>query len=337
MNSTVKNPADINTKNEDNVLLIIDDEIQVLNTLRRIFDRLYTVKIANNTKDAFDIVAKMDVQVILCDQRMPDMKGTDFFASIKETHNDNIRILITGFSSLDDVVVAINEGDVFRYLTKPWNLFELKRSVQQAFDQNHLVRDNRRMIEELKDVNKLLEEKVDERTQEILSKNKELEKLNQKLELLAIQDGLTGLHNTRTLQAVFDERKKLIERLDLKMTLVMIDLNDFKKVNDQLGHVAGDELLIKFSSIAKTHTREGFDAVFRVGGDEFLMLLLNCNEASAHKVINTIDAEFKKCTEISSLAHGVVEIDPKVDTTLKQWIHLADERMYLNKKGNRGD
>lgn len=321
----------------NDVLLIIDDEVEVLNSLRRIFDRLYTVEIASNVKDAFKILEESNVYVIICDQRMPDMKGTEFFTSIKESYPDVMKILTTGYASLNDVIVGINEGDIYRYITKPWNVIELKASVRQAFEQMHLVQENKRMVEELKDINKKLEDKVRERTQEIYVKNKELEKLNHRLEDLAIHDSLTGLYNSRELESIYDQKLVAAKRLGLQLALVMIDLNDFKSVNDQLGHLAGDELLQNFAQVARLNTREDFDTLFRVGGDEFLILLLNCDEEHGKRVVSKIDADFKKYTDISSVSHGIVEIDIIQNKTLKEWMTIADKHMYSYKNRNRGD
>ena len=115
----------------------------------------------------------------------------------------------------------------------------------------------------------------------------------------------------------------------------MIDLNNFKTVNDKLGHIAGDQLLIKFASIAQSRIRKGLDAAFRIGGDEFLLMLLDCSENKGVKVASDIDKEFRKHTEISSLAYGVVEIDINKDATFEQLISLADKRMYLNKENTK--
>ena len=128
-------------------LLIIDDEIEILNTLKRIFYKEYNVHITQNTKDAFEIMKKVNIGVILCDQQMPKMKGTDFFIIVKDMYPSTIRILFTGYSDLSDAIKSINEGQIFRYLTKPWNLYELKSSVKEAFDKNALICENKIMIE----------------------------------------------------------------------------------------------------------------------------------------------------------------------------------------------
>lgn len=88
-------------------LLIIDDEIEILNTLKRIFHKDYELHITESPKEAFKIMEKFNIGVILCDQRMPEMKGTEFFTKVKELYPDTIRILITGYSELNETAFAV--------------------------------------------------------------------------------------------------------------------------------------------------------------------------------------------------------------------------------------
>ena len=158
-------------------LLIIDDEIEVLNSLKRFFRKEYELHIVQNIKEAFEVLRKSNVGVILCDQRMPEMKGTEFFKVIKKLYPDTILILIAGYSELSDVIMSINEGNIFRYITKPWNLFDLKNAVREAFEKNSLIKSNLIMVEELKSANIILENKARERTQQLEEKNDKLQKL----------------------------------------------------------------------------------------------------------------------------------------------------------------
>ena len=168
-------------------LLIIDDEIEILNTLKRVFYKDYCLHVTQSPKEAFEIMEKFDIEVILCDQQMPEMKGTEFFTIVKDLYPNTIRILSTGYSELNDAILSINEGHIFRYLAKPWNLADLKNSIKEAFDKNALIYENLTMIKALKNANIVLENKVRERTQELEVKNYELEKIsNDKSKILGI-------------------------------------------------------------------------------------------------------------------------------------------------------
>ena len=102
-------------------LLVIDDEVEITKSLFRQFRRKYNVYVANSAEDALPILEEVDIQVLLSDQRMPGMTGITFFSSIKDKYPDALKMILTGYSDIDAVIDAINKGQVFRYLTKPWN------------------------------------------------------------------------------------------------------------------------------------------------------------------------------------------------------------------------
>ena len=167
---------------------------------------------------------------------------------------------------------------------------------------------------------------------EVAKKNQELKGMNEKLESLARKDPLTDLFNRYDLQEKFEEALKRSRRMEIKYSIAMVDFNNFKKVNDELGHAAGDQLLKDFAGLAVKETRTGFDYVFRIGGDEFLFLFEDCGKEKAEEVIHRIEKKLKKYTSVASLAFGVLEVpieeEPKLDKLLKQ----ADEKMYQDKR-----
>ncbi len=118
----------------DRTLLLLDDEENVLRSLVRLFRRDgYRILAAGNVRDAFDLLAINDVQVILSDQRMSDMSGTEFLGRVKMLYPDTIRLVLSGYTDLNTVTDAINRGAIYRFLTKPWNDDELRKHIHQAF------------------------------------------------------------------------------------------------------------------------------------------------------------------------------------------------------------
>ncbi|KRG64342.1 c-di-GMP phosphodiesterase [Stenotrophomonas humi] len=118
----------------DRTLLLLDDEENVLRSLVRLFRRDgYRILAAGNVRDAFDLLAINDVQVILSDQRMSDMSGTEFLGRVKMLYPDTIRLVLSGYTDLNTVTDAINRGSIYRFLTKPWNDDELREHIRQAF------------------------------------------------------------------------------------------------------------------------------------------------------------------------------------------------------------
>ncbi|MFA9390384.1 MAG: ATP-binding protein [Prolixibacteraceae bacterium] len=159
-------------------LLIIDDEPEIVKALTRQFRRKYNVFSTTNAEDGFNIMEKENIQVVLSDQRMPGLTGIDFFSKIKNKYPDALKLILTGYSDIEAVIGAINEGQVFRYVTKPWNPDELETIIKEAFEKFELITNNRKLMHKLQDSNENLENKVKERTLELERANGKLSALN---------------------------------------------------------------------------------------------------------------------------------------------------------------
>ncbi|PAU65755.1 two-component system response regulator [Pseudomonas sp. PIC25] len=132
-------PAPELPKTDDNVqtLLLLDDEENILRALTRVLRRDgYRILTANQAQDAFELLAKHDVQVVISDQRMPEMNGTEFLSRVKDLYPDTIRIVLSGYTDLKSVTDAINQGAIYKFLTKPWDDEQLRQNISQAF-QHH--------------------------------------------------------------------------------------------------------------------------------------------------------------------------------------------------------
>ena len=122
-------------------LLLLDDEENILRALARVLRRDgYHILTANRAQDAFALLAKHDVQVILSDQRMPEMNGTEFLSRVKDLYPDTIRIVLSGYTDLKSVTDAINQGAIYKFLTKPWNDEQLRATIAQAFQHYNLAK-----------------------------------------------------------------------------------------------------------------------------------------------------------------------------------------------------
>ncbi len=122
-------------------LLVVDDEPDNLDLLYRTFHRDYRVLRAENGPAALEVLANEgDVAVIISDQRMPLMSGVEFLSVTAAKYPDIIRIILTGYTDVEDLVEAINSGKVFKYVTKPWNADELKAVVRQAMDTHNVLK-----------------------------------------------------------------------------------------------------------------------------------------------------------------------------------------------------
>jgi len=134
-------------------LLVVDDEVDVLESLRHLFHRSYRVLTASSGDQALELMNKNDVHLILSDQRMPGMSGDVFLSHARRLKPDAIRILFTGYADIQAVINAVNEGNIFRYILKPWDAGELEGVIRQAAEQYELLAERKRLIAELQAAN----------------------------------------------------------------------------------------------------------------------------------------------------------------------------------------
>ena len=143
-------------KNVINVLYV-DDEPAYLTAFRASFRRKFNVFTAETVEEARRILDGEEVHVILSDSRMPSQNGVDFFESIRQTHPQPMRMLITGYRNISDVVEAINRAEVYQYFLKPWNEEEMEKVIERAFQLFLKKNAERRLIKHLQEDNSMLE------------------------------------------------------------------------------------------------------------------------------------------------------------------------------------
>ncbi len=144
------------TKQDINVLYV-DDEAANLVSFKASFRRLFNVFVAESAAAGLEILQKEEIHIILSDQRMPVMTGIEFFQSILEQYPEPIRILITGYTDIKAVIDAINLGQVYKYIQKPWNDSEVENAINKGFEVLSLRRQNKELTDKLLDANKKLE------------------------------------------------------------------------------------------------------------------------------------------------------------------------------------
>jgi response regulator RpfG family c-di-GMP phosphodiesterase len=151
-------------KNEDKKLekicvLYVDDEEHNLISFKAGFRKEYKVLTANSAEEARKILDDKDneVHIIITDQRMPEETGVEFLSSIIQTHAEPIRMLLTGYTDIEAVIDAINKGQVYRYITKPWNEYELKVNIDNAYEVYSLRKNNLILLDKLEKANSQLE------------------------------------------------------------------------------------------------------------------------------------------------------------------------------------
>src|SRR5690606_38949282 len=114
-------------------ILYVDDEVNNLISFKALLRMKYNVLTAESAKEAIKILEQNDIQIIITDQRMPEMTGVEFLETILDKHPEPVRILLTGYADLNAVVDAVNKGKIFHYLSKPWNEEELEQTIEKAY------------------------------------------------------------------------------------------------------------------------------------------------------------------------------------------------------------
>lgn len=138
-------------------ILYVDDERSNLTAFKASFRRDYNIFIAETINEALEILNGQEIQIILTDQRMPEMTGVEFLQSVIPDHPEPIRILVTGYSDIQAVIDAINKGQVYKYISKPWNNEYLKVAMDKAYEVFSLRRENKELTKSLLKANQQLE------------------------------------------------------------------------------------------------------------------------------------------------------------------------------------
>ena len=138
-------------------VLYVDDEIHNLNSFKAAFRRDFNIFVAQSAREGRKILDQNEIAVIVTDQRMPGMTGIEFLESVIPIYPDTIRILLTGFSDVNAVMDAINRGQVYKYLVKPWQNDELKMYIQNALEIYHLRKENKELAQKLQQATAELE------------------------------------------------------------------------------------------------------------------------------------------------------------------------------------
>ena len=268
-------------------VLYVDDEENNLNSFRAALRRNYNIYTALSGEEGIEILSKTDIHVIVTDQRMPHMTGVQFLQHIPDAQ-DNIKIILTGFSDMESIIEAINTGKVYRYITKPWDKDELKITIDNAIETVMLRRDNKHLIQELQEYNEQLEEKVRLRTQEI-------EKQKQIIEAAKIQSDALLLNILPA--EIADELKqfgKSYARKHEQVSVLFADIKGFTSIAENLTPVKLvtqlDEVFGAFDNIIAKYGMEKIKTI----GDAYMCasgLPLADNENAIKSVKAALDMQ----------------------------------------------
>ncbi len=175
----------LDSSSQHRTLLCVDDEPSILSALRRLLRREpYRILTAANGEEGLAVLAREPVHVVVSDYRMPGMVGTAFLREVRHRHPNTVRVVLSGYADAHAIVEAINEGEVYRFMPKPWEDDELRVVIRQCFERYDLRAENERLLrqvhvqnEALQQLNDNLERTVAERTRTLQLSQDILEKL----------------------------------------------------------------------------------------------------------------------------------------------------------------
>jgi diguanylate cyclase (GGDEF)-like protein len=328
-------------------VLIVDDEPENLELLLRALRKQYEVETAADGQEGREKLKSFAPDLIITDQRMPNLDGVGLLEEARKTSPDTLRIMVTGYTDTVDLVAAINRGQVWRYVVKPFAVDELKIAVQQAIERVQMIRERDSLLAELSEknarlekargeleaANEGLEKRVAERTAELGAANAELKTALAQVSELARTDALTGLSNRRYFEEVLERELARALRFFRPLGLVVLDLDHFKAVNDTSGHAAGDKVLKEFGAVLQSCSRTT-DFAARIGGEEFVLLLPETPIDGAE----VIAARVRKTLEFQSFATTVsagIAACPDHGTTPGDLFEAADRALYRAKGAGR--
>ncbi|MDJ0840982.1 MAG: diguanylate cyclase [Acidobacteriota bacterium] len=286
-------------------ILIVDDEVINIKLLAEELKPLYQIAFAKNGTKALEQADQDDKpDLILLDIAMDDMDGYEVCAELKRRNRtrDIPIIFITAMDRVADEQRGLELGAV-DYITKPFSLPIVKARVA-----THL----------------------------------ELKRQRDLLARLSIADGLTGIPNRRYFNDSLEQEWRRAVRYQHPISLVMVDIDHFKKVNDQYGHPAGDDCLRRVAGVLAGAARRPAEFAARFGGEEFCLLMPEADLSNAMK-LSEIIRERIELLEIShppyrfkvTASFGVAGLVPERDDDPEQLVELADKNLYLAKQKGR--
>jgi diguanylate cyclase (GGDEF)-like protein len=288
------------------LVLIVDDiakNLQVLGTI--LSKEKYKIAAANNGEQAISIANNTLPDLILLDIMMPGINGYEVCARLKKDPKtkDIPIIFLTAKIELEDIIKGFKAGAV-DYITKPFNSVELL-----ARTKTHL---------ELKISRDLLKIK------------------NEQLKKLAITDSMTGLYNHRYIIDSLSDRIIEAKRYKQPLSVIMFDIDHFKKVNDSHGHIFGDYVLVRVSTIIEESIRKT-DIAGRYGGEEYLIIFTNTDSKNAYntseRIRKSIEKEkWEKADLAVTVSGGICELE---DEDCPKLIMKADNLLYKAKENGR--
>lgn len=271
------------------VLLVEDEDLLRWSIERFLAKRGFAVATAADGAAAMALLGEAAHDVVITDLAIPGGDGLAIAAAARRRRLETQVIVIAGQGSSETILQALRQG-VSDFIEKPFGLDVLLRAVEKALDTSLVLRE---------------------------------------LVQLARTDGLTGLYNQRHFYAVLESEINRARRQSRALSLLLVDVDDFKRYNDRFGHLAGDAALARIAACLKGACRRDIDTAFRYGGDEFILVLPEADRAIADEIAARVRSLLVEERIDLTVSIGVAQLGEGQD--LKTFIREADQAMYRDK------
>jgi two-component system cell cycle response regulator len=291
-------------KGKKRKILVVDDEpdtLEIIQALLRVEG--YEVIIASTGEEGVEKAQQENPEVILMDINLPGIDGNEALRQIRKNNALQCVIMLTAYATVDNAIQALKEGAT-DFVKKPFENEHLTHIIHETLEKSHT----------------LLEK----------------EKLEKEVRRLSITDDLTGLYNYRHFFRTLESELVRMKRQRTSLSLLMFDLDHFKRYNDLFGHWDGDKVLRKVGEIVRNSIRSNVDTGYRYGGDEFAALLIGASLDQALAIAERIRSSIEHAgfQEITASV-GLCEFQERF--SLERFVKAADDAMYVAKSsgGNR--
>ena len=288
-------------------ILIVDDDLSIRDAMNEFIEMSgYVSTVASSAEEALDVLATNSVEVVITDIMLPGMDGLALTDHIKRIGDSDV-IVMTGYSTDYSYEEAISKG-ASDFVFKPVRFEELLLRLKRVLKERSLNQERVRMLDELKK--------------------------------LSITDGLTQLYNSRHFYSQLKGEIERCNRYEHKLSLLLLDIDNFKEYNDSYGHLEGDKILVRLGHVIKSCLRK-MDTAYRYGGEEFTIILPDTDGEEARTVAERLRAAVSS-EDFTDGSRPDVRITISIGVTqyfqeekIASFVQRADQAMYQSKQAGR--